>query len=277
MTAILQITDTHIARDDMLVSGRMDTAATLTRLVDRITSIRDQIGDIDAVVVSGDVSDDGSSDSYERFKLLLEPLELPLLVIPGNHDAREPMRSVFPEQFPPEGPLNWVEKLGDLTIIGLDTLVEGSGQGTLAEQSLAFLETALSRANNTPVLLALHHPPFLSGIKFMDDLGLTNRAAFCEIVVNHKGPLRIACGHIHAMMISDVGGHIAISAPSPCSTFAYDRRNSAPVGFHEIEDGCLLHRWNAGFQTIRIGPTTGSGPFPFKPEPALLTESSISG
>jgi hypothetical protein len=25
----------------------------------------------------------------------------------------------------------------------------------------------------------------------------------------------------------------------------------------------LLHRWNDGFKTVRIGPTCGSGPFPF--------------
>jgi Icc protein len=35
------------------------------------------------------------------------------------------------------------------------------------------------------------------------------------------------------------------------------------VGFMAIEDGCLLHTWDGGFQTIRIGPDAGPGPFPF--------------
>ena len=263
MTTILQITDTHIARAGALVSDRLDTSAALSRLIDRIQSIRHQLGTIDAILVSGDLSDDGSAQSYERFKALLAPLDLPVLVVPGNHDARAPMRAAFADQFTQDGPLDWVTQVGDLKIIGLDTLVEGFGKGTLSAQSLTFLEAALADAKDAPTLLALHHPPFRSGIGFMDDIGLTNRNAFCDVVSAHTGPLRIVCGHIHSMMISDVGGHIAISAPSPCSTFAYDRCTDAPVGFMALEDGCLLHTWDAGFQTIRIGPDAGSGPFPF--------------
>ena len=92
MTAILQITDTHIVAEGELVSGQLETAVPLTRLVDRIASIRHQIGPIDAVIVSGDLSDDGSEESYARFKRLLAPLDLPTYVIPGNHDIREPLR-----------------------------------------------------------------------------------------------------------------------------------------------------------------------------------------
>ncbi|AGI66641.1 hypothetical protein OAN307_c09200 [Octadecabacter antarcticus 307] len=263
MTTILQITDTHIVCDGALVSNRLETSVALSRLIDRIMSIRHQIGAIDAVLVTGDLSDDGSKESYEKFKDLLAPLDLPLLVIPGNHDAREPMRAAFANQFTQDGPLNWVNQVGDLTVIGLDTLVEGTGKGTLSAPTLDFLETTLANAQNTPILLAMHHPPFLSGINFMDDIGLTNRDAFRDVVSCHTGSMRIVCGHIHSMMVTDVGGHIAISAPSPCSTFNYDLRDGAPLGFMALKDGCLLHTWAVGFQTIRIGPDAGPGPFRF--------------
>lgn len=267
MTTILQLTDTHIVPEGALVSGRLDTAAALARLVARINSIRDQIGAVDAVLVSGDLSDDGSAESYMRFKKLLAPLDLPIHVIPGNHDGRATLRAAFADQFATTGPLNWVQRIGDLHLIGLDTLVEGQGQGTLAPGSLSFLQDALSRAGRGPVLLALHHQPFRCGIGFMDAIGLGNKEALRDIVASYRGPLRLLCGHIHSMMISDVGGHIAISCPSPCSTFAYDARPDAPPGYMLQEDGCLLHRWNAGFQTIRIGPVAGSGPFPFHAAP----------
>jgi Icc protein len=29
------------------------------------------------------------------------------------------------------------------------------------------------------------------------------------------------------------------------------------------EDGCLVHKWDAGFQSVRIGLVAGAGPFPF--------------
>ena len=82
MTTILQISDTHIVPEGALVSGRLDTADALARLVDRINSIRDQIGPIDALLVSGDLSDDGSAESYARFKTLIAPLDLPILCHP---------------------------------------------------------------------------------------------------------------------------------------------------------------------------------------------------
>lgn len=263
MTTILQISDTHIVPEGALVSGRLNTANSLARLVTRITSIRDQIGPIDSVLVSGDLSDDGSAESYDRFKALMAPLDLPLMVIPGNHDAREPMRAAFADLLPKAGPLDWVRQVDSLTVIGLDTLVEGTSKGTLSAQSLALLRDALAAAEKAPVLLALHHPPFPSGICFMDDIGLTNKAEFCEIIKPYQGTVRIVCGHIHSMIIADCAGHIAISAPSPCSTFAYDLRTDAPVGFMTQEDGCLVHKWDAGLQTVRIGLVAGTGPFPF--------------
>jgi 3',5'-cyclic AMP phosphodiesterase CpdA len=235
----------------------------LARLVLRICSIRDQIGPIDALLVSGDLSDDGSAESYARFKTLIAPLDLPTYIIPGNHDARGPMRNAFADQLPIGGPLNWTRQIGDIRLIGLDTLVEGQGLGTLSGESLSFLQAALSEASNAPVLLALHHPPFPCGIGFMDDIGLTNRDDLREVVGTYDGTMRIVCGHIHNMVVSDIASHVAISAPSPCSTFAYDRRPDASVGYMTKEDGCLLHRWQGGFQTIRIGPEAGLGPFPF--------------
>lgn len=263
MSTILQLSDTHIVPEGALVSGRLNTADAFARLVARISNMRDQIGKLDAIVVSGDLSDDGSAESYVRFKSLMEPLDVPIYVLPGNHDAREPMRGAFSDSLPSDGPLNWTRQVRDVQLIGLDTLVEGQGQGRLSSESMTFLQAALSEAGKRPVLLALHHPPFPCGIAFMDKIGLTNQNEFRDIVAKHPGVIRIVCGHIHSMMVANVAQHIAISAPSPCSSFDYDCRRDAPIGYMTQEDGCLLHRWGAGFQTIRIGPVAGSGPFPF--------------
>ena len=265
MTAILQISDTHIVPEGTLVSGLLDTAAPFRRLVQRITDIRHQIGPVDAVLISGDVSDDGSEQSYQRFKEILTPLDLPFYVIPGNHDAREPMRTAFCDggYFSATGKLNWHRQIGDINLIGLDTLIEGKKDGMLDATSLAYLGDVLASIGHGPALLALHHPPFRTGIHFMDDIGFGNSEELLETLSDFGGELRIICGHIHCMMTVSVGGHITISAPSPSSCFALDIRPNAPVGFMDMEDGCLLHKWDGGFQTIRIGPERGAGPFPF--------------
>ena len=263
MTALLHLTDTHIVADTAPGPGRLDTSDSLARLVRRLVRIREQIGPVDGLLVSGDLSDDGSAESYARIRTLLAPLDLPLHVIPGNHDSREPMRRAFADHLPAQGPLNWTLQVGDVVLIGLDTLIEGEKPGVLTDESLAFLTAALHSTDGAPVLLALHHPPFRCGIRFMDDIGLTNTADLCAILSAHTGPLRILCGHIHTLMVTDVAGHIALSAPSPGSSFAYDLRSDAPQGYLDLQDGCLLHRWENGFQSIRIGPVAGTGPFPF--------------
>ena len=265
MTTILQISDTHILPEGPLVSNVLDTASSLEKLIIRINQLRVKHNDIECILVSGDISEDGSSDSYQRFKSIMSLLELPIYVIPGNHDARENMREAFIAEniFTKTGPLNWHKKIGHINLIGLDTLVEGQGGGYLMPESLEYLEKTLNNIKSEPTMLALHHPPFETGIQFMDSIGLKNTNEFKTIISNFNGELRVVCGHIHCMMVANLNNHIAISSPSPSSSFEYDTRSSAPVGFMNEVDGCLLHKWNNGFKTVRVGPLVGSGPFPF--------------
>jgi 3',5'-cyclic AMP phosphodiesterase CpdA len=265
MTTILQISDTHIAPKGVLVSNSLDTSASLEKLVIRLNEKRSQFGVIDCVLVSGDISEDGSVESYNRFKKILAPLDLPVFVIPGNHDLRDPMRNAFMKDgiFPKMGNLNWHKKVGKVHLLGLDSLIEGKGSGVLTPDTLQYLNDTLNKIKSEPVLLALHHPPFKSGIKFLDEIGLKNIDMFVRIISKFTGEMRIVCGHIHTMMMIGINKHMVVSAPSSCSSFAYDTRSNAPVGFMDVEGGCLLHRWNDGFKTVRIGPTCGSGPFPF--------------
>ena len=184
MTTILQISDTHILPEGPLVSNVLDTASSLEKLIIRINQLRVKHNDIECILVSGDISEDGSSDSYQRFKSIMSLLELPVYVIPGNHDARENMREAFIAEniFTKTGPLNWHKKIGHINLIGLDTLVEGQGGGYLIPESLEYLEKTLNNIKSEPTMLALHHPPFETGIQFMDSIGLENTNEFKTII-----------------------------------------------------------------------------------------------
>ncbi|MEM9604898.1 MAG: phosphodiesterase [Pseudomonadota bacterium] len=265
MTTVLHLSDTHLARTGALVSGRLNTHQPLERMVKRIQRAHTQWGTLDAILVTGDISDDGSPESYAQFRELMSPLGVPVYVIPGNHDAREPMRDAFVVDgyLPTTGHLNWRCHIGELTVVGLDTLVEGQGFGRLSEESLAYLESQLRAARKRPTLIALHHPPFRTGIAFMDAICLRNRAAFRDVMAHAQGDVRILCGHVHSLFVSDVGGHLAFSAPSTCSNFELDTRPEAPVGYFDRDDGGVLHRWDGSFTSVRIGPQPGTGPHPF--------------
>lgn len=265
MTTVLQITDTHLSRAGSFVSRKLNTHEAFVRLVQRIHEVWLQIEPIDAIIISGDVSDDGSAESYTIFRSLAEGLEAPLFVIPGNHDRREAMRAAFGGDgyLPATGKLNWCQKVGGLMLIGLDTLIEGESGGEFDADALDFLTSALNGAGRTPVLLALHHPPFQTGVQFLDRIGLKGSDQFAAILAAHQGPLRVICGHIHCTMVAEVGGKIALSGPSAASTFAMDLRNGAPAGFMTEPDGFVAHVWQDGFTSTRIGISGGDGPFPF--------------
>lgn len=263
MPRLLQITDTHLVVPPALVSRVLDTAGFLRRAVARLEEALPRLGPLDALLVTGDLSDDGSRESYDLFRAMVAPLGLPVLAIPGNHDLREPMRAAFADLglFPATGRLNWRKDIGGLRVVGIDTLVEGSGGGVIDGETLAFLDGAL--AFDGPVLLAMHHPPFVSGIRFMDAIGLGDVGPLAACLERARAQVRIVCGHLHMVATGTVAGASAIVGPSTCSTFDVDFRPDAPVGFRPGAGGFMVHDWSGVFRSTHVPADIGEGPFPF--------------
>ena len=46
----------------------------------------------DLTVITGDLVESGEVEEYDHWRTLVAPLHMPILAIPGNHDARAPMR-----------------------------------------------------------------------------------------------------------------------------------------------------------------------------------------
>jgi predicted MPP superfamily phosphohydrolase len=89
---VIQLSDPHILAPGELLYGRFDTAEFLARSVAEIIRL-DLLPDV--AVITGDLVDHGEPAEYERLRALLSPLTMPVFVIPGNHDAREPLRAAF--------------------------------------------------------------------------------------------------------------------------------------------------------------------------------------
>ena len=141
-----------------------------------------------------------ASESYERFNTILSPLKLPVFLVPGNHDIRSSFRSAFSRAgyLPASGKLNWYQNVGEVHVIGLDTLIEGANAGELDGETLNFLESTLGKLENAPVILMLHHPPFKTGVKFMDSIGLCKgQDRFLELIGTYPGELIVVTGDTH--------------------------------------------------------------------------------
>ncbi|HEY4251199.1 MAG TPA: metallophosphoesterase [Roseomonas sp.] len=123
----------------------------------------------DLVLVAGDISLDGPhrEDDLIFARAQLDRLPAPWRAVPGNHDVgnnipdlrgeaivTEPLRAAWLRHF---GADFWSLDIGGWRIVGLDSLIGGSGFAAEAEQ-VAFLEQAVLEAAGRKVAL-LHHKP----------------------------------------------------------------------------------------------------------------------
>src|SRR6188768_3699852 len=89
---IAQLSDPHIKSPGQLLYDRIDTAGYLERAIAHVLRL-DPLPDL--VIMTGDLVDGGKAEEYALLRQLLAPLSMPVYVIPGNHDAREPLRRAF--------------------------------------------------------------------------------------------------------------------------------------------------------------------------------------
>jgi len=261
---IAQISDTHIKMPGKLAYNTVDTARMLRDCVSHITQLKIQP---DLILLTGDLVDLGRDEEYDYLRSILAPIKQRIIAIPGNHDERDAMRRAFKDAsyLPKSGFLHYaIDGEYPFRIIGLDTLIPYSGAGELCQERLEWIDQTLQQQPYVPSLIIMHHPPFLTGIGHMDDIGLKGREEFAEIMSRHPQVIAILCGHLHRTIHTQVGGRPAMTAPSPSHQIELQINPAAPSHFCLEPPGYLLHWWNEGrliTHTALIG--NYPGPFPF--------------
>lgn len=267
---IAQLTDLHIRP-----SGRpaYRVVEVYTLLARALATLRSLDPAPDALILSGDLTDCGLSEEYELLRRMLEPLEMPVYLIPGNHDRRGPLREVF-AGWPTLGDdpefVDFAADAGPLRLIGLDTVVPGRGHGALCARRLDRLASALAEAPDRPTLLALHHPPFVCGIEHMDGIRLLDGAReLAEIVAANPQVERVLCGHHHRPIQTRWAGTLAQIAPSVAHQVEY-RLDPGAEGLFVMEPPAfLMHAWieGQGVVTHQVYVERYDGPYPFILDP----------
>jgi 3',5'-cyclic AMP phosphodiesterase CpdA len=192
---IAQISDMHVKAEGELLYRRIDTAGFLERAVAHVNALDPQP---DIVLATGDLVDGGKPEEYAHLRRLLAPLAMPVHLIPGNHDARDVLREVFPDHtyLPPTGFLQYAIEGLPVRLIALDTLVPGKGYGELCAERLGWLEARLGESDR-PTILFMHHPPFDCGIAVFDDTRLMRgEPQLAALVRRHGNVERVMCGHV---------------------------------------------------------------------------------
>lgn len=197
---LLHISDTHLTRSDL--DAPLLSQVRPFEQFDRFASSVEASGlRVDAIVMSGDLANDGEADAYrsirERVGRLADACEAETIWVMGNHDERSAFRAVlFADASGSTEPVDTVTEVKGLRIISLDTSVPGSNHGEVRVSQLEWLANVLREPAPAGTLIAMHHPPLHSPIDVLRQFGLRDTEGLAEVIRN-TDVRSILVGHYH--------------------------------------------------------------------------------
>lgn len=243
---IAQLSDLHARPRGRTAYGGVDTNAMLGRA---IASVRTLSVRPDCVVITGDLADCGLDDEYLVLREELASLDVPVYLMPGNHDRREALLRAFADghRYLPRDSdfLQYTIDEHPLRIIAIDSVVAGATHGELCARRLAWIRARLAERPGQPTIVFIHHPPFPTGIGSMDVHGCrAGSAELATIVAQHPNVERVVAGHYHRPITVRWAGTIGYAAPSTAHQVALDLRAGAPTRFVLEPPALSLHVWS---------------------------------
>ncbi|WP_156839668.1 metallophosphoesterase [Novosphingobium aquimarinum] len=243
---IAQITDIHVGFD----RGNADEH-NLRRLRAVLNRLNDGPDRPDLLLLTGDLTEYGDRESYALLQEALQDCAYPVWPAAGNHDMRSALIEAFPQVPAQDGFVQYVLDYPAISIIVIDTLEEGRHGGAFCEVRADWLEKALAPRADRPCIIVMHHPPFESGIAWLDS-GAEEPwiQRFATTVAGHDQVVAILSGHLHRP-ISTVWNGIALTvAGSTAPLAALDLTAidiTRPDGRAMISNEppvLTLHRWD---------------------------------
>lgn len=206
---LAQLSDLHIGASE----NGVDPVPHLEAVIEAVRRLPNRP---DAVLISGDLTDDGAESGYRLARELLERLEAPLHVLPGNHDDRGRLRAAFGLPGVGDEPVRYSTDVGELRLVVFDSNVPGQDPGRYDPEQLRWLDAELGAEPERPTLLALHHPPLATGIHEWDGINLEpgQLPLLAEVVSRHPQLRAIVGGHLHRTAASALAGIPVLAAPS---------------------------------------------------------------
>jgi 3',5'-cyclic-AMP phosphodiesterase len=257
-TLLAQISDLHLR----VGPGDLGSSRALADAVDAIGALDPAP---DGLLVSGDLTDHASAEEYERVRELLAPLSMPIHPLAGNHDDADAMRAHLGAPGELGEPLQYSQHVGGLRLIACDTTLSGRDDGALGAERLAWLEAVLAEEPETPTIVAMHHPPVLTGVPALDALGLAeaDRLAVGELVARNPQVERIVAGHVHRIATGELGGRAVFVCPSSYLQLVLDLSTSSEIALVREPPAFALHVAVDGGVVSHVQPIGDHGP-PFR-------------
>jgi 3',5'-cyclic-AMP phosphodiesterase len=175
----------------------------------------------DLLLLTGDLTEHGDAASYHILAEAISDCRFPVWPMVGNHDDRAAFGAAFPQVRPNGGFMHYAIEGTHLRILILDTIEPGRHGGAFCIDRVEWLRSELAAYPDTPTVIAMHHPPIISGIDWMDSTpGDPWFARFGDAIVGHGQIKAILCGHLHRPILSGWNGLPLIVCPSSAPAVA---------------------------------------------------------
>jgi 3',5'-cyclic-AMP phosphodiesterase len=207
----------------------------------------------DALLLTGDLANDGAPEQYALVRDLVDPLPMPVHVLPGNHDDPDALADAFGTRAP------YAADCGPLRLLALDTTVEGSDAGGFGFERLAWLAERLAEEPGRPAIVAMHHPPIATGVRAFDELAVApaDIGPLEELLARHPEVRRVVAGHVHRAAVGELGGRSVFLCPGTHLQGKLDLARGELALVPE-PPAFALHAWLGGRLVSHVQPVSGA-------------------
>jgi len=198
---IVQLSDIHV--------GSQFQESKFNQVVQEINEIKP-----DAVLITGDLTNEGLKSEYEKCKKNLSKLTCKkIITISGNHDYRNSGYLIFKKYFPFET-VNELSK--DVVLVTVGTARPDRNEGEVGYRQNLWLERTMKKYYDKVKILAMHH--HLVGIPDTgsDRVTVIDAGDVLRTILDTKVDL-VLCGHKHRPWIWNFKGLSIVNAGTASS------------------------------------------------------------
>lgn len=217
---LIQVSDCHISEDPKALYRGLSADRCLAGLLPGMRRWQPEY-----ILLTGDVTEDGSRAACGRAGALLGTVGAPVLALPGNHDNAETMRRFFPAG-PWRGPFSFETRGWQLVL--LDSSVPGEVPGRLSGDALERLAAVLKKSGAAHMLVALHHQPVPVGAAWIDRYPLEEPEALFEVLDAEPRLRAVVWGHVHQDFRAERNGVLLLGSPSSVANSLPGTRRFTP-------------------------------------------------
>lgn len=230
---IAQLSDVHVGGPH---------AGSGERFSEAIAEINEMHRRPDLVLLTGDNTHNSSEEEWKEFTHRLSALDAPWEAINGNHDRT--IAAVAGHRVVEAGPLRLV-------------LVD-SADDAFGPDDESWLDETLASAPDDVTVVAIHHPPFETGIWWMDCIGLEGADRFERVVRRHRQVIKVLSGHVHRTIQTNWDGCSLWVSPSTAVAIAPDLHPDHDPAETAEPPAFSLHAWTGRGIVSHVVPVGAS-------------------